>query len=347
MTTTTLTLTRPDDWHLHVRDGAAMHAVVPHTAAQFARAIIMPNLKPPVTTTEQALAYKARILAAVPAGVPFEPLMTLYLTDNLAPEEIARAKAAGIVACKLYPAGATTNSDFGVTDLRKIYPVLEAMQREGLLLLVHGEVTSSDIDLFDREAAFIDQQLIPLRRDFPELKIVFEHITTKEAAHYVREADRFVGATITPQHLLFNRNAIFTGGIRPHYYCLPVLKREEHRQALVQVATSGSSKFFLGTDSAPHAAHLKEHASGCAGCYSAHAALELYATAFEAAGALDKLEGFASFHGPDFYGLPRNTSTVTLVKQTWTPPESFAFGEGAELKPLAAGEALGWKLLAA
>lgn len=346
-TTTTLTLTRPDDWHLHVRDGAAMHAVVPHTAAQFARAIIMPNLKPPVTTTAQALAYKARILAAVPAGVPFEPLMTLYLTDNLAPEEIARAKAAGIVACKLYPAGATTNSDFGVTDLRKIYPVLEAMQREGLLLLVHGEVTSSDIDLFDREAAFIDQQLIPLRRDFPELKIVFEHITTKEAAHYVREADRFVGATITPQHLLFNRNAIFTGGIRPHYYCLPVLKREEHRQALVQVATSGSNKFFLGTDSAPHAAHLKEHASGCAGCYSAHAALELYATAFETAGALDKLEGFASFHGPDFYGLPRNTSTVTLVKQTWTPPESFAFGEGAELKPLAAGEALGWKLLAA
>ena len=347
MTTTTLTLTRPDDWHLHVRDGAAMHAVVPHTAAQFARAIIMPNLKPPVTTTAQALAYKARILAAVPAGVPFEPLMTLYLTDNLAPEEIVRAKAAGIVACKLYPAGATTNSDFGVTDLRKIYPVLEAMQREGLLLLVHGEVTSSDIDLFDREAAFIDQQLIPLRRDFPELKIVFAHITTKEAAHYVREADRFVGATITPQHLLFNRNAIFTGGIRPHYYCLPVLKREAHRQALVQVATSGSSKFFLGTDSAPHAAHLKEHASGCAGCYSAHAALELYATAFEAAGTLDKLEGFASFHGPDFYGLPRNTSTVTLVKQTWTPPESFAFGEGAELKPLAAGEALGWKLLAA
>lgn len=346
-TTTQLTLTRPDDWHLHVRDGAAMHAVVPHTAAQFARAIIMPNLKPPVTTTAQALDYKARILEAVPAGVPFEPLMTLYLTDNLAPEEIVRAKAAGIVACKLYPAGATTNSDFGVTDLRKIYPVLEAMQREGLLLLVHGEVTSSDIDLFDREAAFIDQQLIPLRRDFPELKIVFEHITTKEAAQYVREADRFVGATITPQHLLFNRNAIFTGGIRPHYYCLPVLKREEHRQALVQVATSGSHKFFLGTDSAPHAAHLKEHASGCAGCYSAHAALELYATAFEAAGALDKLEGFASFHGPDFYGLPRNTSTVTLVKESWTPPESFAFGEGAELKPLAAGEMLGWKLLAA
>ena len=345
MTTTTLTLTRPDDWHLHVRDGAAMHAVVPHTAAQFARAIIMPNLKPPVTTTAQALAYKARILAAVPAGVPFEPLMTLYLTDNLAPEEIARAKAAGIVACKLYPAGATTNSDFGVTDLRKIYPVLEAMQREGLLLLVHGEVTSSDIDLFDREAAFIDQQLIPLRRDFPELKIVFEHITTKEAAHYVREADRFVGATITPQHLLFNRNAIFTGGIRPHYYCLPVLKREEHRQALVQVATSGSSKFFLGTDSAPHAAHLKEHASGCAGCYTAHAALELYAAAFEAAGALDKLEGFASFHGPDFYGLPRNAGTVTLKRESWTPPDSYPFG-GAEVKPLAGGEALAWRLAA-
>ncbi len=340
----TLTLTRPDDWHLHVRDGAPLHTVVPHTAAQFGRAIIMPNLRPPVTTAQQALDYKARILAAVPAGVQFEPLMTLYLTDNLPPEEIGRAKAAGVVAAKLYPAGATTNSDAGVTDLRKTYPTLEAMQKAGMLLLVHGEVTSSDIDLFDREAAFIEQQLIPLRRDFPELKIVFEHITTKDAADYVREADGFTAATITAHHLLYNRNAIFTGGIRPHYYCLPVLKREEHRQALVQVATSGSSKFFLGTDSAPHAAHLKEHASGCAGCYSAHAALELYATAFEAAGALDKLEGFASFHGPDFYGLPRNTSTVTLVKQTWTPPESFAFGEGAELKPLAAGEALGWKL---
>ena len=344
MTTPTLTLTRPDDWHLHVRDGAALHAVVPHTAAQFARAIIMPNLKPPVTTTAQALAYKERILAAVPAGLSFEPLMTLYLTDNLAPEEIVRAKAAGIVACKLYPAGATTNSDFGVTDLRKIYPVLQAMQREGLLLLVHGEVTSSAIDLFDREAAFIEQQLIPLRRDFPELKIVFEHITTREAARYVTEADDFLAATITPQHLLYNRNAIFTGGIRPHYYCLPVLKREEHRQALVQAATSGSRKFFLGTDSAPHAAHLKEHATGCAGCYSAHAALELYAAAFDAANALDKLEGFASFHGPDFYGLPRNTGTVTLEKQSWTPPESFPFGEGAELKPLAAGETLAWKL---
>ena len=340
----TLTITRPDDWHLHVRDGEPLHTVVPHTAAQFGRAIIMPNLRPPVTTAEQALAYKQRILAAVPAGVSFEPLMTLYLTDNLPPEEIVRAKAAGVVACKLYPAGATTNSDAGVTDIRKTYKTLEAMQKAGMLLLVHGEVTSSDIDLFDREAVFIEQQLIPLRRDFPELKIVFEHITTKDAADYVAEADRYTAATITAHHLLYNRNAIFVGGVRPHYYCLPVLKREEHRQALVQVATSGSSKFFLGTDSAPHAAHLKEHASGCAGCYSAHAALELYATAFEAAGALDKLEGFASFHGPDFYGLPRNTSTVTLVKQTWTPPESFAFGEGAELKPLAAGEALGWKL---
>jgi dihydroorotase len=342
--TQTLTITRPDDWHLHVRDGEAMRSVVPHTAAQFARAIIMPNLKPPVTTTGQALEYKQRILAAVPEGLSFEPLMTLYLTDKLPPEEIVRAKAAGIVACKLYPAGATTNSDHGVTDIRRIYPTLEAMQREGMLLLVHGEVTSSDIDLFDREAAFIDQHLIPLRRDFPELKIVFEHITTREAAQYVSEADRFVGATITPQHLLFNRNAIFTGGIRPHYYCLPVLKRETHRVALVEAATSGSARFFLGTDSAPHAAHLKEHATGCAGCYSAHAAIEMYAEVFDKAGALDKLEAFASFNGPDFYGLPRNTGKITLARESWTPPDSFAFGE-AELKPLRAGEALPWKLV--
>ena len=342
----TLTITRPDDWHLHVRDGEAMRSVVPHTAAQFARAIIMPNLKPPVTTAEQALAYKQRILDAVPPGVAFEPLMTLYLTDNLPPEEIVRAKAAGVVACKLYPAGATTNSDHGVTDLRKIYPTLEAMQREGLLLLVHGEVTSSDIDLFDREAAFIDQHLIPLRRDFPELKIVFEHITTREAAQYVTAADRFVAATITPQHLLFNRNAIFLGGVRPHFYCLPVLKRETHRLALVQAATSGSKKFFLGTDSAPHAAHLKEAATGCAGCYSAHAAIEMYAEVFDNAGALDKLEAFASFHGADFYGLPRNTDTITLVKESWTPPASFEYGDGAQLKPLRFGEALPWKLLA-
>ena len=341
--TDTLTITRPDDWHLHVRDGEPLHTVVPHTAAQFARAIIMPNLRPPVTTAQQALDYKARIQAAVPAGVAFEPLMTLYLTDNLAPEEIARARAAGVVAAKLYPAGATTNSDAGVTSLKKIYPVLEAMQRAGMLLLVHGEVTSSDIDLFDREAVFIDTQLIPLRRDFPELKIVFEHITTREAAQYVHGSDAFTAATVTAHHLLYNRNAIFVGGVRPHYYCLPVLKRETHRLALVEAATSGSPKFFLGTDSAPHPAHLKEHASGCAGCYTAHAAIEMYAEAFDNAGALDKLEGFASFHGPDFYGLPRNSGTITLQRESWTPPDSFAFGE-AELKPLRAGEALPWRL---
>lgn len=341
---TTLTLTRPDDWHLHVRDGAALHTVVPHTAAQFGRAIIMPNLRPPVTTAAQALAYKERILAAVPAGVAFEPLMTLYLTDNLPADEIARAKDAGVVACKLYPAGATTNSDAGVTDIRKTYATLEAMQKAGLLLLVHGEVTSPDIDLFDREAVFIDQQLILLRRDFPELKIVFEHITTKEAAQYVADSDAYTAATITAHHLLYNRNAIFTGGIRPHYYCLPVLKRETHRQALVQAATSGSAKFFLGTDSAPHPAHLKEHATGCAGCYTAHAAIEMYAEAFDNAGALDKLEAFASFNGPDFYNLPRNTGTITLCKESWTPPEAFAFGD-AELKPLRAGEALPWRMV--
>lgn len=340
----TLTLTRPDDWHLHVRDGAALAAVVPHTARQFGRAIIMPNLKPPVTTATEAAHYRARIRAAVPAGVDFEPLMTLYLTDNLPPEEIERARAIGVVACKLYPAGATTNSDAGVTDIRKTYKTLEAMQREGLLLLVHGEVTSPEIDLFDREAVFIEKQLQPLRRDFPELKIVFEHITTKEAAQYVMESDQYTGATITAHHLLYNRNAIFTGGIRPHYYCLPVLKRETHRQALVAAATSGSPKFFLGTDSAPHPAHLKEHATGCAGCYTAHAAIEMYAEAFDAVGALDKLEGFASFHGADFYGLPRNRGTITLRRESWTPPESFAFGE-AELKPLRSGEALPWRMV--
>jgi dihydroorotase len=343
-----ITLTRPDDWHLHVRDGAALNAVVPDTARQFGRAIIMPNLKPPVTTAAQAVAYRERILAAVPAslkeqGIGFEPLMTLYLTDNLPPDEIRRAKEAGVVALKLYPAGATTNSDAGVTDIRKTYATLEAMQREGLKLLVHGEVTSPDIDLFDREKAFIDTQLIPLRRDFPELKIVFEHITTREAAQYVPEAGPFTAATITAHHLLYNRNAIFLGGVRPHYYCLPVLKREEHRRALVAAATSGSDRFFLGTDSAPHPAHLKEHATGCAGCYTALSALELYAEAFEAAGALDKLEGFASFHGPAFYGLPRNSGTVTLKKETWTLPEALPFGD-AQLKPLRGGESLAWKL---
>ena len=340
----TLTLTRPDDWHLHVRDGAALNTVVPHSAAQFGRAIIMPNLRPPVTTTAQALAYKARIQAAVPAGLAFEPLMTLYLTDALPPDEIARAREAGIVAVKLYPAGATTNSDAGVTDLRKTYPTLEAMQRAGMPLLVHGEVTSPEIDLFDREAVFIDTQLIPLRRDFPELKIVFEHITTREAAQYVAEADHFTAATLTAHHLLYNRNAIFTGGIRPHYYCLPVLKRESHRQALLAAASSGNPKFFLGTDSAPHAVHLKEHASGCAGCYTALTAMELYAQAFDSVGALAKLEAFASFNGADFYGLPRNTGTLTLRREAWTVPERFAFGE-AELKPLGAGESLAWKIV--
>nr|MDP2190240.1 dihydroorotase [Rhodoferax sp.] len=339
-----LTLTQPDDWHLHVRDGDALRTVVPHSAAQFGRAIIMPNLRPPVTTTAAALAYRDRIKAAVPEGLQFEPLMTLYLTDNLPPDEIKRARDAGLVAAKLYPAGATTNSDAGVTDLRKTYRTLEVMQREGLLLLVHGEVTAPEIDIFDREAVFIDTQLIPLRRDFPELKIVFEHITTREAAQYVQEADRFTAATITAHHLLYNRNAIFTGGIRPHYYCLPVLKRETHRLALVRAATSGSSKFFLGTDSAPHPAHLKEHASACAGCYTAHAAMEMYAEAFDAADALDKLEAFASFHGADFYGLPHNTGHITLRRESWTPPESFAYGE-AQLKPLRSGEALPWRMI--
>jgi dihydroorotase len=338
-----ITLTRPDDWHLHVRDGDVLHTVVPHTAAQFGRAIIMPNLHPPVTTTTAALAYRDRIRAAVPVGLTFEPLMTLYLTDNLSADEITRARDAGVLAVKLYPAGATTNSDAGVTDLRKTHKTLEAMQRCGMPLLVHGEVTSREIDLFDREAVFIDTQLIPLRRDFPELKIVFEHITTREAAQYVQAADRFLAATVTAHHLLYNRNAIFTGGIRPHYYCLPVLKRETHRMALVQAATSGSAKFFLGTDSAPHPTHLKEHASGCAGCYTAHAAIEMYAEALDAVGGLDKLEAFASFHGADFYGLVRNTGLITLRREAWTVPGSFAFGE-AVLKPLRAGESLPWKL---
>lgn len=339
----TLTLIRPDDWHLHVRDGAAMAAVVPATARQFGRAVVMPNLRPPVTTAEQAAAYRDRIRAAVPAGLSFEPLMVLYLTDNTPAEEVVRAKAMGAVAFKLYPAGATTNSDAGVTDLRKTYKVLESMQREGLVFCVHGEVTDSEVDMFDREKAFIDTQLIPLRRDFPELKIVVEHITTRDAAQYVTESNQFVGATITPQHLLYNRNAIFVGGLRPHYYCLPILKREEHRVALVQAATSGSPKFFLGTDSAPHASHLKEHASACAGCYTAPCAIELYAEAFEAVGALDKLEAFASFYGPDYYGLPRNTDTITLVREDWVVPESLPFGE-AEIKPLRGGETLHWRM---
>jgi dihydroorotase len=338
-----LTLTRPDDWHLHLRDGAALAAVLPHTARQFARAIVMPNLRPPVTTTAQAVAYRERIQAALPEGSGFEPLMTLYLTDRLPPDEIRRAKDAGVVACKLYPAGATTNSDAGVTDIRHTFATLEALQREGLLLLVHGEVTDPAVDVFDREAVFIDRVMQPLRRDFPELKVVFEHITTREAAHYVAQAGPHTAATITAHHLLYNRNAIFTGGLRPHYYCLPVLKREVHRQALVDAATSGSDRFFLGTDSAPHASQMKEASVCGAGCYTALSALELYAEAFEAAGALDKLEAFASFNGPAFYGLPRNAGTVTLRKQAWTLPEAVPFGD-AQLKPLRGGETLNWKL---
>ncbi len=344
-TMNSLTLTRPDDWHLHLRDGAAMASVLPDTARQFARAIVMPNLKPPVTTTAQALAYAERIRQALPRGLVFEPLMTLYLTDQLPPDEIVRAREAGIVAVKLYPAGATTNSDAGVTDLRKTHATLDAMQRLGMPLLLHGEVTDADIDLFDREAVFIDTRLIPLRRDFPELKIVFEHITTREAAQYVASAGAHTAATVTAHHLLYNRNALFMGGVRPHYYCLPVLKREVHRQALVAAATSGSDRFFLGTDSAPHATHLKEHATGCAGCYTALSAIELYAEAFDAAGALDRLEAFASFHGPAFYGLPRNAGTITLRREAWTLPESLPFGE-TELKPLRGGEVLPWRLAA-
>ena len=341
--TSSLTITRPDDWHLHVRDGAAMAAVVPHTARQFGRAIIMPNLRPPITSTAAAIAYRDRIRAAVPEGLAFEPLMTLYLTDLLAPDEIRRARAAGIVAAKLYPAGATTNSDAGVTDIRKVYPVLEAMQREGLLLLVHGEVTDPAVDVFDREAVFIDRVMRPLRQDFPGLKVVFEHITTREAAQYVAEADALTGATITAHHLLYNRNAIFQGGLRPHYYCLPVLKRELHREALVAAATSGSAKFFLGTDSAPHAAVMKEASVCGAGCFTALSAMELYAEAFDNAGALDKLEAFASLNGPAFYGLPVNAGRITLKREPWQLPDAVPFGD-AQLKPLRGGETIAWRL---
>lgn len=339
-----ITITRPDDWHLHLRDGATMASVLPHTARQFARAIVMPNLKPPVTTTAQALAYRDRILAALPSGMDFEPLMTLYLTDNTVPEEIMRARESGLIhAVKLYPAGATTNSDAGVTDLRKCYRALEAMQQVGMPLLVHGEVTDPEIDIFDREAVFIDRVMTPLRSDMPELKVVFEHITTQDAAQYVQEAGKHTAATITAHHLLYNRNEIFKGGIRPHYYCLPVLKRETHRKALVQAATSGSGKFFLGTDSAPHARNTKEHACGCAGCYTALHAMELYAQAFDQADALDQLEGFASLHGPDFYGLPRNNGTITLVRQSWTLPSELPMGESTVV-PLNGGETINWAM---
>ncbi|WFM69786.1 dihydroorotase [Halomonas sp. CKK8] len=340
-----ITLTRPDDWHLHLRDGEAMAAVVAASARQMGRAIIMPNLKPPVTTTEQALAYRERILAALPAGAGFEPLMTLYLTDNTPAEEIERAHASGLVhAVKLYPAGATTNSASGVTDLAHCDAAVAAMARLGIPLLVHGEVTDADIDIFDREAVFIERVMKPLLERHPDLKVVFEHITTAEAADFVAGAPANVAATITVHHLLFNRNHMLVGGIRPHYYCLPILKRERHRQALLAAATSGSPKFFLGTDSAPHARGDKESACGCAGAYTAPAALELYATAFEQAGALERLEGFASHFGPDFYGLARNAETVTLVREPWQLPEALPYAEGQTIVPLAAGETLDWKL---
>jgi dihydroorotase len=342
----TLHLARPDDFHLHLRDGAALAAVLPHSARQFARAVVMPNLRPPITSTAMAGAYRARILDALPDGADFLPLMTLYLTDSLPPDEIRRARAAGVVAIKLYPAGATTNSDAGVTDLRKVHRTLEAMQRERMPLLVHGEVTDAGVDVFDREAVFIDRVLVPLRRDFPGLRIVFEHITTKEAAQYVAESrdDGTLGATVTAHHLLYNRNALFTGGLRPHFYCLPVLKGEEHRAALLTAVTSGDARFFAGTDSAPHAAALKEHASACAGCYTALHAMELYAEAFDSAGAIERLEAFTSVNGADFYGLPRNRGSVTLTRSAWRVPETLPFGD-ARLKPLRGGEQLSWRLL--
>ncbi|MEQ4540035.1 dihydroorotase [Halomonas desiderata] len=342
---TAITLTRPDDWHLHLRDGEALAAVVPATARQMGRAIIMPNLKPPVTTTEQAQGYRERILAARPAGSTFEPLMTLYLTDNTPAEEIERAVASGLVhAVKLYPAGATTNSDSGVTDLAHCDAAIGAMARLGLPLLVHGEVTDAEIDIFDREAVFIERVMKPLLERHPDLKVVFEHITTADAAEFVAQAPANVGATITAHHLLFNRNHMLVGGIRPHYYCLPILKRERHREALLAAAISGSGKFFLGTDSAPHAQGDKESACGCAGAYTAPAAIELYATAFEQAGALDRLEGFASHFGPAFYGLPRNADTITLVREEWVLPDSLPYANGQRIVPLKAGETLAWKM---
>lgn len=341
----TLTITRPDDWHLHLRDDAALAAVLPDTARRFGRAIIMPNLRPPITTVAQAAAYRERILAALPQGLKFEPLMTLYLTDNTQAAEIERARSCGFIhAVKLYPAGATTNSDAGVTDIQKVYPVLEAMAACNMVLCVHGEVTHADVDIFDRERVFIDRTLAPLAARFPDLRIVFEHITTKEAAQFVTAAGENIGATITAHHLLLNRNAIFVGGIRPHHFCLPVLKRETHREALVEVATSGSKKFFLGTDSAPHSRSAKEAACGCAGCYTAHAGIELYAEAFEAAGALDRLEGFASFNGPDFYRLPRNTDTLTLARDAWSVPPTLDYLADDPLVPLRAGEQIAWRL---
>jgi len=340
-----LTITRPDDWHLHLRDGGALKAVLPDTARQFARAIVMPNLRPPVTTTALAIEYRERIINALPVGANFEPLMTLYLTDNTTAEEVERAKASGIVhGVKLYPAGATTNSDSGVTNLGHCVKALEAMEKVGMPLLAHAEVTDSDVDVFDRERVFIERNMIPLLKRFPNLKVVFEHITTQDAADFVAQAPSNVAATVTAHHLLMNRNDMFKGGIQPHHYCLPILKREEHRVALVKAATSGNPKFFLGTDSAPHAKHTKEAACGCAGMYTAHTAMELYAEAFELADALDKLEGFASFYGADFYGLPRNTEQITLVKESWKVPGSLPY-EGDVLVPLRAEQMLNWKML--
>lgn len=339
-----LTLTRPDDWHLHVRDGAQLASVVPFTARQFARAVIMPNLKPPVTTVEQARAYRERILAALPAGSTFEPLMTLYLTDATTPDEIRAAKASGIiVGAKLYPAGATTHSDAGVTNIEKIYPALEAMEECGLVFQVHGEVTDPHIDIFDRESVFIDRVMARVAERFPHLRIVFEHVTTREAVQFVTSGRAGIAATVTPQHLLLNRNALFQGGIRPHHYCLPVLKRERDRLALIEAATGDDARFFLGTDSAPHARHTKETSCGCAGIFSAHAAIELYAEAFEDAGRLDRLEAFASLRGADFYGLPRNRERITLTRRDWTPPNAYAFGKD-ELVPFRAGETVRWQL---
>ncbi len=341
-----ITLTRPDDWHLHLRDGAALTRVLPDTARRFARAIVMPNLKPPITTVAQAAEYRARILAALPPDLKFAPLMTLYLTDNTPADEIERAKSSGFVhAVKLYPAGATTHSDAGVTGIEKVRPALERMERVGLPLLIHGEVTDADVDIFDRERVFIDRVFAPLIARFAGLRTVFEHITTREAAQFVSESGENVAATITAHHLLMNRNTIFAGGLRPHHYCLPVLKRETHRQALVEAATGGSRKFFLGTDSAPHAKSGKEAACACAGCYTAHAAIELYAEAFDAAGALDKLEAFASFNGPDWYGLPRNTDSITLARTAWPVPESLEYLPGDPLVPLRAGDSIAWKLI--
>lgn len=340
-----LSITRPDDWHLHLRDGDALQAVLPDTARRFARAIVMPNLSPPVRSVAEAAAYRDRILAALPKGFDFEPLMTLYLTDNTAPEEIQRAQASGFVhAVKLYPAGATTNSDFGVTDLARCEAVFDAMQTVGLPLLLHGEVTEASVDIFDREAVFIERHLAPLVERFAGLKIVLEHITTRDGVDFVRSARQGVAGTLTAHHLLLNRNAIFAGGLRPHAYCLPVLKREQHRQALVEAAISGDPRFFLGTDSAPHPRHAKESACGCAGLYTAHAGIELYAEAFDQAGALDRLEAFASFHGPDFYALPRNSQRITLRREPWTVPASQPMGS-AELVPMRAGESIAWRLL--